>query len=135
MLLCRLIFDTNTLVSRLLLPGSVPAKAVSKGLHEGQALVSDDTLFELADVLSRKKFDKYISIEERQDFLRMIARLSEKVSIIKIIRECRDPTDDKFLELAVNGKADFLISGDEDLLSLKTFRKTRILSPAEFLNT
>lgn len=52
---------------------------------------------------------------------------NEQVSI------CRDPKDNKFLELAVSGKADFIVSGDEDLLELNPFREIRILKPADFL--
>lgn len=129
----RIIFDTNILISRLLLPNSDPAKAVQKGLHESQILVSNDTMMELAEVLSRKKFDRYVSIEDRQEFLRMLGRVIEKVHIIKIIRRSRDPKDDKFLELAVNGEADLLITGHQDLLELKFIQGTRIISVSEYL--
>ncbi len=88
---------------------------------------------ELAEVLSRKKFDRYVSIEDRQEFLRMLGRVIEKVHIIKIIRRSRDPKDDKFLELAVNGEADLLITGHQDLLELKFIQGTRIISVSEYL--
>ena len=62
----RVVLDTNALVSRLLLPDSLPARAVSKALDDADLLVSAATLAELADVLSRPKFDRYVTIEERQ---------------------------------------------------------------------
>ncbi len=54
------------------------------------------------------------------------------VSITIRIKECRDPTDDKFLELAINGAADVIVSGDEDLLVLDIFRGIPIVTPAAF---
>lgn len=59
---------------------------------------------------------------------------STLVDINEKIKECRDPKDDKFLELAVSGKADFIISGDGDLQVLNPFRKIKIVSPREFLD-
>ena len=97
----RVVIDTNALVSRLLLPGSIPGQAVRKAVAEAQLLASDDTIIELADVLARKKFDPYMTVEERQEFLRLFDRIAERVPIVHIVRACRDPKDDKFLELAV----------------------------------
>ena len=129
----KVVFDTNVLISRLLSPGSAPAQAVNKGLSSGLVMASYDTLTELSDVLSRKKFDKYISIEDRKTFLRLYIHTIEKIEIIRTVQECRDPKDDKFLELALNGEADFLITGDTDLLRFKTYHHTLILTPAAFL--
>jgi putative PIN family toxin of toxin-antitoxin system len=58
---------------------------------------------------------------------------AERVTITKSIRCCRDPKDDKFLELAVNRHADILITGDKDLLTLGTFENIPILKPSDFL--
>jgi putative PIN family toxin of toxin-antitoxin system len=129
----RLVFDTNTLISHLLLPSSLPAQAVRKGLHQGQILVSDETLCELADVLVRPKFDRYISIEERQEFFRVFGRVVEKVHIIRSIQVCRDPKDNKFLELAINGRAGCIITGDQDLLTLHPFHSIEIITPQDYL--
>lgn len=129
----RIVVDTNALISRLLLPTSVPSQAVRKAVEEAQLLVSEATLEELADVLSRAKFDPYITIEERQEFLRRLGRIAEMVPIVHVIRACRDPEDDKFLELAVNGAADLMVTGDDDLLVLHPFRGIPILTPASYL--
>ena len=128
----RYVFDTNTLISHLLLPSSLPAQAVRKGLRHGQLLVSDDTLDELADVLARPKFDRYISLEDRQQFFRMFARGVERVNITRRVQLCRDPKDDRFLELAVNGEASYIITGDTDLLLMQSFHETRIVTPQYF---
>ena len=129
----RIVADTNLLVSRLLLPQSLPAKAVRKAVDEGQLLVSDATLGELADVLSRAKFDPYLSLEDRQDFIRVLNRVAERIIVTAPIKACRDPKDDKFLEVALNGEANLILTGDRDLLTLHPFRGVDILSPREYL--
>ena len=106
---------------------------MKRATDERTLLVSDDTLEELATVLSRTKFDRYVSLEDRKTFILLLGRISERVMIIRRIQACRDPKDDKFLELAVNGVADLIISGDEDLLTLHPFMDISILSPADYL--
>ena len=129
----RIVVDTNALVSRLLLPSSVPGQAVRKAVDGSILLVSEATMNELADVLARPKFDRYISLEDRQQFLRLLGRVAEFVPIIYPVRECRDPKDDKFLEVALNGKADLILTGDADLLALHPWREIVILSLTDYL--
>ncbi|MGC8519732.1 MAG: putative toxin-antitoxin system toxin component, PIN family [Steroidobacteraceae bacterium] len=129
----RIVADTNCLVSRLLLPDSGPAKAVRKAVNECQLLVSDETLEELAEVLSRPKFDRYVSLEDRQEFIRVLNRIAERVIVTSPIKACRDPKDDKFLEVAINGEADLIVTGDQDLRVLHPFRGVEIISPREYL--
>jgi putative PIN family toxin of toxin-antitoxin system len=129
----RVVVDTNTYVSRLLVPGSVPARAVDRAIIEAVTLVSDATLEELADVLSRRKFDPYVSLEERKTFLRFLGGMAEVVPIARRFQVCRDPKDDKFIDVAVNGEADLIITGDADLLALAPFHGIAIVKPAEYL--
>jgi putative PIN family toxin of toxin-antitoxin system len=129
----RIVVDTNALISRLLLPRSVPGQAICKATVTAQLLASDATLAELADVLARPKFAPYVSIQDRQQFIRLLGRVAEMVPITHVIRACRDPRDDKFLELAVNGGAGVIITGDKDLLALNPFRKIAIITPAQYL--
>ncbi len=130
----RVVVDTNALVSRLLLPSSVPGQAIRKAVDEGILLVSEATMNELADVLARPKFDRYINLRDRQQFLRLLGRLAELVPIVYPVRHCRDPKDDKFLEVALNGKADLILTGDADLRALHPWRDVTILSPADYLS-
>jgi len=69
------------------------------------------------------------------DWLKSALSAAELVAITESVTLCRDPTDDKFLELAVSGRADFILTGDNDLLVLGLFRGTRIVAPATFLRT
>ena len=129
----RLVIDTNAFVSRLLLPKSVPALAVRKAVDSGHVLVSEATMNELADVLSRPKFDAYITLEERQQFFRSLARIVELIPVVYPVQVCRDPQDDRMLEVAVNGIADLVVTGDRDLLTLERFQEIPIISPAAYL--
>lgn len=129
----RCVVDTNVIVSASMLSLSVPRQAVEKALREGVLLFSESTLDELREILSRSKFDRYVSREDRALFLAQLGAAAEFVSIIRLVRECRDPKDDKFLEVALNGNADAIITGDSDLWVLRPWREVEILSPAEYL--
>lgn len=129
----RVVVDTNILISRLLLADSVPGQAVRRIVDEDQILVSDAVLEELADVLARPKFDPYIDAADKRTFFLMLGRVAERVPIVYPIQACRDPKDDKFLELAVNGSADVIVTGDKDLLALHPFRTISIVTPARYL--
>ena len=129
----RVVVDTNAIISRPLLPTSIPGRAIDKAVEEAQLLISEATLEELADVLARAKFDPYITVGDRQEFLRLLDRIAEIVPIVHTIRACRDARDDKFLELAVNGEASLIITGDADLLELDPFQGIPIITPASYL--
>ena len=129
----RFVFDTNVVLSAALFEHSVPDQALRRALGVGDVLLSLATLQELHDVLSRPKFERYVTLDEREEFL---ATLVNRVSLIEIketIEACRDPKDNKVLEVAVSGQATCIISGDEDLRVLHPFRGIPILTPAEFL--
>lgn len=129
----RVVVDINALVSRLLVPGSVPGYAVRKVIDEAILLVSEATLGELASVLDRPKFDPYVSRDDRRRFIMQFARIAEFVPILRRIEACRDPKDDKFLEVAINGEAGLIVTGDSDLLTLHPFMQIPIISPADYL--
>jgi putative PIN family toxin of toxin-antitoxin system len=114
----------------LLIPHSVAGRAVSRLIKITRLLVSEDTLAELAQTIARDKFNPYASLEDRQEFFRLYARLAEWVPISSTVRVCRDPNDDKFLELAVDGQAQMVVTGDKDLLGLSPYRGIEILTPA-----
>ena len=129
----RFVVDTNVLVSHLILPESLPGQALRLALARGDMLVSDSTLTELAEVINRPKFNKYISKLERRKFFEVLSPLSIRVEIIQSIQASRDPKDDKFLEVAINGSADFILTGDTDLLELHPFHEIPIYSPSQFV--
>lgn len=129
----RFVFDTNVLVSALLLPGPTPRRAFSSAVEQGVILVSTATLDELAEVIRRPKLKGYVTEIERALFLARLVDTAEHVTVVERLRVCRDPKDDKLLELAAAGGADLLVTGDADLLVLGRFRDTEILTPAALL--
>ena len=129
----RVVLDTSVVVSAVLLPRSTPRQAFDLAAARGTLLVSAATVAELNEVLRRPKFDKYVREEKRLDFLAALVRAAEVVVVTEAITECRDPADDKFLELAVSGRASHAITGDADLLVLHPFRRTAIVTPQDFL--
>jgi putative PIN family toxin of toxin-antitoxin system len=128
----RLVIDTNVFVSAIIFPHSVPRQVVDDALDHRVVLFSEATMSELTEVLSRPKFDQHVSREERELFLAQIGSAVEFVPIIRIVRKCRDPKDDKFLEVALNGRADVIIIGDADLLAMHPWREIGILSPTNY---
>ena len=129
------VLDTNTLISRLLVPKGIAAHAVDHALAQGVLLVSDATLTDLAEVLARPKFDRYLSPQERQQFFGLLSSVSRSVNITQHTQACRGPKDNKFLDVALNGNAHAIISGDQNLLVLHPHHGIHILSPAQFLQS
>lgn len=129
----RIVIDTNSLVSSILIKSSLPDLAFKAARKTGIILLSNDTSQELQEVLTRTKFDKYISLDVREEFLTKLKLQAEQIFISEIITECRDSKDNKFLEVAVNGNATHIITGDGDLLELHPFRGISILTPRQFL--
>jgi uncharacterized protein len=117
-----IVFDTNTLISGLIFNSSVPRQALVKALSVGTLVYSDETLTELERVVQYPKFNKYASQTEKDSFL---ADYKESAVLIEHISTqivaCRDPKDDKFLTLAVAANAEFIVTGDDDLLVLHPF--------------
>ena len=129
----RFVFDTNVTVSALLFNDSVPGQAFTRALDHGSILVSGSLVRELSRVLGRERFGRYVSREEREVFLESLIREADLIEITESVNVCRDPEDDRILELAVNGNATYIVTGDADLLVLNPFRGVKILTPAEFL--
>lgn len=130
----RVVFDTNVLISGALSNTSTPALALEKAVKCGQLLASAATLRELMEKLLSAEFDPYVSREKRDALLLRMAPLIEIVEVVQTIQASRDPKDDKFLEAAVNGRADVIVTGDRDLLALNPYRGIAILTPADYLS-
>lgn len=128
----RVVIDTNVFVSAALKDKSLPALAVHLVAQRGVLLKSVATERQLFDVLARPYFASLIA-PAAHNWLKKVLAAAETVTIAERIVACRDPTDDKFLELAVNGRADLVVSGDADLLALNPFRGIPIVQPAAFV--
>jgi putative PIN family toxin of toxin-antitoxin system len=128
----RLVLDTNVVVSGMLFPGAAPERALMKA-QSHPILASEATLLELVEVMSRTRFDRYVEAEVRRQLVAAYMNACETVEIASSIRACRDRRDDKFLEVAVDGRAELIVTGDLDLLALHPFRGIAILTPSDYL--
>ena len=130
------IFDTNILVSAALLSGSRADVCVRAVLARQLPLIfSTATYDELADVLMRPKLDRYVSRRSRESLLRTCRKAAvmfSEASLREQVRDCRDPDDDKFLELALASGARAIVTGDADLLVLDPWRGVRIVKLTDF---
>ncbi len=130
----RSVLDTSILISSILTKNAPPQQTFDYCIAHGTILLSDFTLEEISTVIMRKKFDRYASLAKRINFLQVLNDRAEIIAILELITACRDRKDDKFLEVAVNGKSDYLITSDRDLLVLNPFRNIPIITPIEFIS-
>jgi putative PIN family toxin of toxin-antitoxin system len=128
----RLVLDTNVVLSGLLFPGSIPSRVLQE-VQGSAILASKATRQELTEVVERTRFDRYVQREVRRHLAAQFLRATVTIEVSSPIRACRDLKDDKFLEVAVHGLADAIITGDRDLLELNPFHGIAILTPAEYL--
>ena len=128
----RLVVDTNVFVSAALKEASWPAGTVRWLAAYDGLLKTPATEGEVFAVLQRPRIAPKIT-PLFLDHLRRLFAAAELVTITERVAACRDPKDDTFLELAVNGRADVIVSGDADLLALDVFRGIPIVPPVVFV--
>lgn len=132
----RAVIDTNILVRSILNPNGPTGRLLNE-LRAGRfrLLYSEPLLEEIADVLARPRFrDKYkVTVDDISDILSLIVQEGEEVSPSAPIEACRDAKDNKVLEAAFFGRADVIVTGDEDLFALDPFEGIRVLDLPEFL--
>jgi putative PIN family toxin of toxin-antitoxin system len=134
----RVVIDTNVLISAALVPASAPARCVDWVLANAALLFLPGTFEELQTRLWRPKFDRYLSLEQRQAILHDMGAaalwVTPELSATAISAPIsRDPDDDKFIHLALAGKAAWLITGDQDLLAVARIESLEIMTPAQAL--
>ena len=129
----RVVVDTNILVSFAIRPNQYFERLFDYLAGHATTLISEETIAELFAVLSREKFRKYIPQDSAIDYVEWYAGISESVIVAKPVVACRDPKDDKFLSLAVAGKADCIIAGDSDLLDMAAYDGIPVYRAVEFL--
>jgi len=130
------VFDTNILISAALIQGSRADRCVRAVLeHQHPLIFSKATFEELSNVLLRSKLDRYASKAARRSLLETwesAAVFFPDTVLQEVVRDCRDPDDDKFLELALASRASVIVTGDPDLLVLDPWRGIRIVKLADF---
>ena len=128
---CRIIIDTNLWISFLL---SKRFHFIDQLLDSGkmELVFCDELLAELIDVANRPKLSKFFTAEDWALVFEIIDRYAVHIPVVSSVTLCRDAKDNFLLSLAQDAKADYLLTGDKDLLVLKTFGITQIITIAEF---
>ena len=123
----RVIIDTNLWISFLL---TNDFSKLDKIFSDKRItlLFSQALLDEFLEVAQRPRFKKYFELTDLEELLLQITVQAEFIEVTSVIQECRDPKDDFLLALAKDGKATHLITGDKDLLGLKVFGETKIVT-------
>ena len=132
----RVVVDTNVWLSAALSPAGAPSQALRRVLAYGVPVFSQPTFAELEARIWKPKFDRYLTMQARQEILHDARALGHWVEIspnISAQRYSRDEDDDKFIHTALAGAAKWLITGDLDLLSIEADSGVRNIAPAQAL--
>lgn len=136
----KVVIDSNVWISAALSQRGAPARLVRQVLGNGLPVFSNGTFAELESRLWRPKFDRYLSLEQRQRLLHDMAAIAHWVEVppdIAALGYCRDSDDDKFIHTALTAEARWLVTGDQDLLVLQgnpSLPNITILSPEQALS-
>jgi putative PIN family toxin of toxin-antitoxin system len=130
----KLVIDTNILISAALSSQGAPARLVREVLANHHVVFSQPTFDELRTRLYRPKFDRYISLENRERLLHDFNASAHWVTIGEPAVYCRDRDDDKFIETALVGQAQYLVSGDNDLLQAPEVASLKIISSQQAID-
>lgn len=129
----RIVLDTNIFISAFLSKHGTPRQALEFAARNTILLFSPETREELHTKILSKKFDSRGSVENRERFTKALFTIGTMIVPSNTFDACRDKRDNKFLDLTVAGRADYLVSGDKDLLVLNPFQGIPILNAVDFL--
>jgi putative PIN family toxin of toxin-antitoxin system len=127
----RVVFDTSSLIPVCLHPDREPARVFRQAILRHEVFSSSETQRELVVVLARPKFDAWRPLGQRLAWAKLYQAAIEPIEVTERVRDCRDESDNKFLELALAAKADILVSSDAHLLELHPYRGIEIVGFAE----
>lgn len=127
------VLDTNVLISAALFAESAPAQVTLWVIANARLIFTESTFEEFRTRLWRPKFDRYLTIERRNQILHDFSAIAEWVETGELSppERSRDPDDDMFVTAAMAGSARWLVSGDRDLLEVTAPKGISILSPGE----
>ncbi len=128
-----IVFDASTLVSPTFRRDGVPARPVRAALQSNRLAVSDATVAEWLDVLARPRLARFLDPALRDELLGQLDALAIFSSPTEPVTERRDARDDNYLDLALAAGADVIVSSDDDLLVLHSWRGVRVRRPADYL--
>lgn len=128
-----IIFDASALVSAALKADSVPKRALLRAEEVDVFALSVAVDGEIAGVLNRPRFARAIPPARRERVLEILRHAAVWFEPTVPVTDCRDPKDNKYLELALAAGAETIVSSDDDLLVLDPWRGVRIMRPADYL--
>ena len=131
--LVKIIVDTNVWVSFLMGRTLLGLERYVCDSHF-QLISCKEQLSELQEVLHRPKMERYFSVQQINGIFELLANYAQFVKIFSAVNICRDAKDDYLLALAIDAQADFLITGDKDLLSIEQVEMTKIICFKDFEN-
>jgi putative PIN family toxin of toxin-antitoxin system len=129
----RIIIDTNLWISFLITKDFSKLDEIIFS-RNAKLVFSQELLNEFLEVVQRPKFRRFFSAKDIEAILETIEEYAVYIKVNTLVEICRDPKDNFLLSLSIDGKADFLITGDKDLLAMNKFGETIILTITEFLN-
>ena len=127
----RIILDTNLWISYLISKKLIKIDLLLE-MGKIRLIYSAELLGEFLEVARRPKFSKFFSEEDVVELMRLISTFAEIIEIQSVVDICRDSKDNFLLALAKDSKADYLVTGDKDLLEIEEFEGTQILTYADF---
>lgn len=127
----RVIFDTNVWISFLI---GKKISFIKEYIVDGtiSIITTPQLILEIQTVTARPKLKKYFPKKSVEELLGLLNTISESFEVEPHYDICRDPKDNFLLDLIAVSKADYLVTGDKDLLEHNPFLKTRIITPADF---
>jgi len=132
------VLDANVIISALIRPASAPGR-ILRAAFEGETVrlvTSDALLAELRSTLEYPRLQRYLKMrpQDREAFVILLEQIADSVNIVEYPAPgvCRDPDDEPYLQTALAGRADFIVSGDGDLLALREVEQIQIVTPADF---
>jgi putative PIN family toxin of toxin-antitoxin system len=128
-----IVFDASTLVSAAFRRSGIPSRAVRRALGAHRIAVSEAVMAELLDVLHRPRLARFVDADLRIEPIGQLLALGAVFAPAMRVTDCRDPKDNKYLELALASGAAAIVSSDADLLVPHPWRRVRILRPADYL--
>ncbi len=126
----RIVLDTNIWVSYLISKKHIRIDKLLRS-ETVELVFSEELLLEFIEVTDRPKLRKYFKQEDITDLLDSMNEVGTIVKLTSKVNKCRDEKDNFLLALCKDGKVDYLVSGDEDLLTLEEFGKTKIIKYSE----
>lgn len=129
-----IVMDASTIISAALIPDSIPWQALMQVRAIDVLALSEPVASEITEVLTRPKFAQRLPPATRTAFQDMLFRNAAWFAPATTVQDCRDPKDNKYLELTLVSAARFLVTSDNDLRILPPWRGIPILSPSDFLH-